>query len=411
MPSLMEVIRDRSFIRIWLAIFVSTTGNFLLMLSLSVYVYQHTTSNFAAAAVFATQWLAAIFSAPLVNVLSSRLSSRRLSAYSEWVGGAISLLIGLSYGWLPAVYLWLFGRGLAESISKSARVVALKEHVPDRFIEKAASLVGTATFLGISIGSLIGAALVGKLTMLGITLADALTFLISGALYCSLSPLHAETAARPTGGRASIWQVFSVVQQSPDMTRHFAYVVMTTAFFQGYHNIARTLLPVSHLQMGPQGVMYLQAIASAAFFVGAMFVALLMQQNNRAGKAEPWVMCLWAAMAMLGSVLLQWTIPSLLVYAVYLFLFEMAFTFSQKNLITACPKENMAVVSSIGISASTLGIVVVIYLGGWLSDVMGLLSTTLVMFGAIVVSMVLIELRFMQGKRIQMFNRMGEEQK
>jgi len=50
-----SVLRTANFARLWMAIFVSTIGNFLLMLSLSVYMYRRTGDNFAAATVFGTQ--------------------------------------------------------------------------------------------------------------------------------------------------------------------------------------------------------------------------------------------------------------------------------------------------------------------------------------------------------------------
>lgn len=392
MSRFIDVLRTGSFVRIWMAIAVSTAGNFLLMLSLSVYVYRLTSSNFAAAAVFATQWLAAIFSAPLVGMLAQRVDSRRLSAFSEWSGGCVSLLIGASLLWLPAIYVLLFVRGLTESVGKSARVVALKEHVAEGVIERAASLVGTATFLGIAFGSLSGAWLVGMVDMFGIAVIDCLTFMVSGLLYFSLTPHGEHGRAAPVPLRNITSAGLDAIRADAVLMRNFAYVVITTAFFQGFHNIARTMLPIRHLQMGEQGVMYLQAIASASFFIGSVFVAASMQRDNRAGRTEPWVICAVTGALMLVSILFSTPLPSLVAYALYLFLFEVGFTFCQKNMIIACPKEKIGLVSPLAVAAATSGMVAVIYLGGWLSDQLGLLKTVMTMVVLLLASMLAIEL-------------------
>jgi MFS family permease len=388
-----DTIRHGSFTRLWLAIGTSTIGNFLLMLSLSVHVHRETRSNFAAAAVFATQWLAALFSAPIAGWLLQRLPGKRLAAYCEWCGAACSLAIGACLGVLPLVFVALFARGLAESVGKSARVVALREHVPAALLERSASLMGTATFLGISLGSLLGAALADRLAIPYVALIDALTFVVSSSLYLSLSPLLepvAPPAATALGGVVA--RGLAVLRGEPKVAKNFYYAVVTTAFFQGFHNIARTALPIEHLNMGDRGVMWLQALASGSFFLGAILVTLLMQAKHRAGKIEPWILCAVTAALMLLSLVLDDRVGSLAAYAMYLLSFEVAFTFCQKNMITLCSRETVGLVSPLAVSAATFGMVVVIYLGGWLSDRVTLFATGASLCVALVASMLAIEL-------------------
>ncbi|WP_394564952.1 hypothetical protein C1N58_21080 (plasmid) [Pantoea sp. SGAir0180] len=167
MSNLTETLRNKSLQIIWSAVLISTVGNFLLMLSLSVYVWRITGSNFLASAVFAVQWGAIIFSAPLVSRLLQRIPAARLAAGSEWLGGLVSLAIGLSYQHLWLIFVLLALRGLVESLSKAARVVALKGSVPAPLLGRAASLFGTGTFIGIAVGSLLGAVLVEKVSLVG----------------------------------------------------------------------------------------------------------------------------------------------------------------------------------------------------------------------------------------------------
>ncbi|WAC73076.1 MFS transporter [Roseateles sp. SL47] len=389
-----SLLRSTAFTRLWLAIFVSTTGNFLLMLSLSVYVYRQTGDNFAAAGVFATQWLATVASAPLSGWLGGRFDTSRLAAACELTGGVVSVLVGLFVHALPAVYLLLLVRGLAESIGKSARVLAMRDHVEDDHIERAASMIGTATFIGISVGSLVGAVLIHHLALLHIALLDAASFLLSAGLYLSLgrAPARTTAAARPAFN-AVLRDGWRAVRADPLLGRQVAYMIVSTAFFQGFHNIARTLLPITRLDMGERGVMLLQALASVSFFLGAVIVTLLMQKRQIAGRVEPWGISAAAAALMLLSILASQPAWSLLAYAVFLMLSEVTYVFCQKNIVTHCPREQLGLVSPLALSAATLGLVVVIYAGGWLSDQVGLVTTAVVVALATAGCLVAIELR------------------
>jgi len=389
-----SVLRTANFARLWMAIFVSTIGNFLLMLSLSVYMYRRTGDNFAAAAVFGTQWLATMFSASLGGWLTARLRSARLAATCEIAGGCASLLIGACIASLPAVYGLLLLRGLAESVSKSARVVAMRDHVPDELIERAASLIGTATFIGISVGSLAGAVLIDVIGIAQVTLIDAGTFVVGAGLYLSLSgPVRRVATAVQPALRDVARVGFAAVRADPALARNVAYMVVVTAFFQGFHNIARALLPITRLGMGESGVMLLQALASVSFFCGAIVVTLLMQSRQAAGRAEPWMLCAASAVLMLAAVLTTQRAPSLAAYCAYLMCSEVAFVFCQKNVVMLCPREQLGLVSSLALSAATLCMVAVIYLGGWLSDRVGLVSTGLLVFVAVAACTVAVEIR------------------
>lgn len=388
------LLSSTAFVRLWLAIFVSTTGNFLLMLSLSVHIYRQTGDNFAAAAVFATQWLAAVASAPLSGWLTTRMDAARLAAACEVAGGLASLLIGLFVDVLPAVFAVLLLRGLAECISKSARVLAMRDHVDDELLEGAASMVGTSTFIGISAGSLVGAVLVDYFDLFYVALVDATTFLAAAALYLSMGlPRHRTVQALPAAFGEVMHKGFRIIRADPALARQVAYMIISTAFFQGFHNIARTLLPLTRLDLGGRGVMLLQALASVSFFLGAVIVTFLMQKRQAAGRTEPWVISAVATALMLFAVVVTRPAWSLLAYAVFLMLSEVIYVFCQKNVVTHCSREQLSLVSPLALSAATLGLVFVIYTGGWLSDQVGLVTTGVVTALTAVACLAAVELR------------------
>ena len=399
MSNLTETLRNKSLQIIWSAVLISTVGNFLLMLSLSVYVWRISGSNFLASAVFAVQWGAIIFSAPLVSRLLQRIPAAKLAAGSEWLGGVVSLAIGLSYQHLWLIFVLLALRGLVESLSKAARVVALKGSVPAPLLGRAASLFGTGTFIGIAVGSLLGAVLVEKVSLDWVAFIDSLTFVVSGSLYVLLWLRNRgmESAAPASSGNA-LRPAFDALRQQPQLRRQFVWVILTTALLQGFHNVARTLLPVNLLGLGEEGVMLLQAIASASFFFGALVVALLMQGENQSWRNQPWLIALLSIVLMQFSLLTPVVWLSLTGYALYLFVFEIAFTFCQKNMIVQCPQTAMAAVSSSALSVSTLGMVLAIVAGGALSDRVGLVATGWVFCALFAAVLLWVELPYWLGK-------------
>ncbi|QDX31420.1 MFS transporter [Dickeya poaceiphila] len=399
MASLSETVRNKSLQTIWSAVLISTLGNFLLMLSLSVYIWRITGSNFLASAVFAVQWGAIIFSAPLVSRLLQRISAAKLAAISEWLGGGVSLLIGLSYEHLTLVFVLLALRGLVESLSKAARVVALKNTVPEPLLGRAASLFGTGTFIGIALGSLLGAILVEKSPLVWVALIDSLTFLISGALYFLLWRRNrTQESSAPVASGSALRPAFEALRDLPQLRRQFIWVMVTTALLQGFHNVARTLLPVNLLGLGEQGVMLLQAIASVSFFTGSLVVAWLMQDESQSWRNQPWLIALISVVLMQLSLLTPVVWLSLSGYALYLFVFQIAFTFCQKNMIVQCPPSAMAAVSSSVLSLSTLGMVLAIVAGGVLSDQIGLVATGWALCGVFAVVLLWVELPHWMGK-------------
>lgn len=399
MSNLTETLRNKSLQTIWSAVLISTVGNFLLMLSLSVYVWRITGSNFLASAVFAVQWGAIIFSAPLVSRLLQRIPAARLAAGSEWLGGAVSLAIGLSYQHLWLIFVLLALRGLVESLSKAARVVALKGCVPAPLLGRAASLFGTGTFIGIAVGSLLGAVLVEKVSLGWVAFIDSLTFVVSGSLYFLLWLRNrGMESAAPASSGSALRPAFDVLRQQPQLRRQFIWVILTTALLQGFHNVARTLLPINLLGLGEEGVMLLQAIASASFFFGALVVALLMQGENQSWRNQPWLIALLSIVLMQCSLLTPVVWLSLTGYALYLFVFEIAFTFCQKNMIVQCPQTAMAAVSSSALSVSTLGMVLAIVAGGALSDRVGLVATGWVFCALFAAVLLWVELPYWLGK-------------
>ncbi len=63
----MTALRERDFRRLWLAGLVSDTGDWMLLVSLPVLVYQLTRSTLGTSAAFLTELVPAVLAAPLAG--------------------------------------------------------------------------------------------------------------------------------------------------------------------------------------------------------------------------------------------------------------------------------------------------------------------------------------------------------
>lgn len=368
---------DRAFLLMWCAMLASTAGTFLLLLALSLTLFTGSGSGFLASAVFGVQWLLPLLAAPLIGWLGSRFRPRGVLAAADVAGAALSLAVGFAYGsGLLAVFALLALRGLAEAVTKSVRVVALKRHMRPADLERAASLFNTSQYLGGAVGGLLGAVLVERLTLVQIAAVDALTFGFAAACYLLLpAGLRRPDAGGPPP-TARVWRIAGrALSGRPALLANFHYLLLVTAVFQGFHNVARTPLPVGQLGLGAGGLMLLQVLSSTAIVAGALFVALFMQ--GRGGRVSPALLVAGTAAAMVGAVTLRDPLASLALYTVFIFGFEVAFTKVQKDVIVDCPDEAIAHVSALANALQMASMMGVVFLGGGLMDRIGLAATAL----------------------------------
>jgi MFS family permease len=73
----MTALRVPGFRRLWLAGLISDTGDWLLLISLPILVYQYTGSTFGTAAAFLIELVPPIALAPLIGRLADRGDRRR----------------------------------------------------------------------------------------------------------------------------------------------------------------------------------------------------------------------------------------------------------------------------------------------------------------------------------------------
>lgn len=365
-----ELVFSRAFFAPWLAMLVSTAGTFLLLLALSSDVMQRTQSATAAASVYGAQWLLPMLAPPLVAGLCARVRIGWALALSEAISAIVTVLVAAAIlsGSFQLVLLLLVLRGLTESMTKSMRMVALKDAFEGVHLERASTIFGTSFYLGGALGGAIGSILVERLPLSVVALLDALTFAAAAALYLlfpSRPPATGAGRSTPTmqllrDGAAAVWH-------HQLLFRSFVWVATTAIVFQGFHNAARTIIPMRNLGLGPSAVTQLQVISSVAILVGVALVARFMQGRFENTLAS-FLMIASTALAMLACTVVK-SVPLVFgLYFVFICAFEVAFTKFNNALILHCPRKHMPAVASLNSALTSTGLLVFVLLTGVLAD-------------------------------------------
>ncbi|WP_345456923.1 MFS transporter [Deinococcus aluminii] len=363
---------------------LSTTGSFVMLLALSSQLFQLTGSALLTSLIFASQWLLPSLLTKQIGRLGSRFEVGQILFVSEVLGALLTVASAVTMGH-PTLFAVLAARGLVEVTTKSYRTLALKRHFEGEQLKSAASFFNTSQYLGSGLGGVVGLFLIAKLTLLNVALLDALTYLVAAVLYMGIvsqqkapgssptlpaRPQPAATDAASSSAQSQGWH------GKPLLLLPLLMLIINAGFFQGFHNVLRVPLP-THLGLGSQGVMTLQIITSLAIFLGAVHAST---QLIRFSSFEGYVVqaiSAGAAVAMILAVFLKLSWFNFVVYFVFIYLFEVAYTIAMRDLIVQAPQEHMAMITASSTAYQTLTMTAIVVGGGFLADHLGLFPSTL----------------------------------
>ena len=192
----MTALRAKEFRRLWLAGLVSDTGDWLLLVSLPILIFQRTGSTLGTAYAFLIELAPYILLAPVAGVLADRLDRRRLLIGLSLAQAAALVPLLLSPR-LPVVFTVIAVEAALAALFDPAKNALLPTLVGPDDLVSANSLVG----LNQNLGRLVGAPLGGLLLAIGdlraIVAADAASFLLAVVLIAGVR-VAAATASAPS---------------------------------------------------------------------------------------------------------------------------------------------------------------------------------------------------------------------
>lgn len=378
----MNILRaHRDFRRLWVAGFISDTGDWMLLVALPVLVYQATGSTLGTAFAFLIELIPVLAVTPLAGRLAERGNRPALLVAVSLIQAAFLLPL-LAGARLPILYGVIATQAALACVFDTAKNALLPTLVPARDLLAANSLIG----LNQNLGRLVGASL-GGLALAGggvwtIVVGDAVSFLLCATLIRNLHAAPAVTPRPEHGPGIAPAGTAELLARRP--IRAGLAVLALTATAQGLFIVlfvvfvARTL----HGTAAENGVLRgVQAIGAVA---GGFLLAR--SGGTRPGRLTGWSCLLFGAIA-----LAIWNLPHATSWEpVYMALFivvgvptvgMVSGLTSAMQLATAEGERGrvFAVFAAVYSAGQAVGMVVAGLLGeriaiGWLLDAQGVLS-------------------------------------
>jgi predicted MFS family arabinose efflux permease len=351
-----HVVSTRFFV-LWAAMLVSSTGTFFMLLTASTYLLNHTASGLSASAVFGFQWILPVVMVGAIRRICEGSRLRNTVVRSELASGLVSLSIGvlLSSGSVLPVLSCFLIRGLLEAITKTARVVYTRQLFEGRALRIASYTFNNSYYLGGALGGVLGSLLAGHVSMMTAGAVDALTFVVSACCYRWLPQVSAPVAEGLRHG--VVRQATMALRSQRELAVAVIYLILAVGIFQGFHNTARTVVPIRMLHLADSDVMLLQIVTGAAIFLGAVAVPVLLRWvgvHQRLGLAVN----ITASIVMVFIPEAGTPARLFIAYFVFLFLFEFAFTAAQATIIQRSSPADLVAITSLT-NATGAGLLVV----------------------------------------------------
>jgi len=202
MPTIRQVLRQRDPRLLLAAALVSMTGDWVLRIGLTYYVYALTGSTLASALMLLTSFAPQIVLGSLAGVFVDRWDLRRTMVVTDVLLalGLLPLLAVHRAGQMWIVYLVSAGQGCIQQFFTPAQQSLLPRLIDDEHLITANALGSQNN----DVSRLVGSAIGGVVTALGgitlLTLADALSFLLSAGFIAAIHADRPERRARRVGG-------------------------------------------------------------------------------------------------------------------------------------------------------------------------------------------------------------------
>jgi MFS family permease len=190
-------LRRPDFRRLWLAGLISDTGDWLLLISLPILVYQLTGTTLGTAYAFLIELAPAVALAPLAGRLADRVD-RRVLLIVVSLAQAVALLPLALWPRLPVIYAVIAVEASLACLFDPAKNALLPTLVePDQLVP-ANSMIGLNQNLGRLIGGPLGGLLLGLGDLRTIVAVDVASFLVAVVLIARVRGVAPPAADSPT---------------------------------------------------------------------------------------------------------------------------------------------------------------------------------------------------------------------
>ena len=278
-----EVFAVREFRPLFGSFVLSTIGDELARVALTVLVYQRTESPLLSAATFAISYLPWLLFGPLLSTLADRFPRHRVLIASDTARAGLVALMAIPGTPLPLLLALLFVVALCAPPFESARSALMADVLDGDRYAVATSLTNISLQLAQVIGFLMAGALVAALDPSSALLLNAATFAVSAAwLAMGLQPRPApgtEGGGAPAGLLSDAAEGLRYIRRTPRLLAIIGVLWIGTLFAYASEGIATPL--VEELGQGTAAVGLLLAANPLGVTVGGLVVARLVPPHRR----------------------------------------------------------------------------------------------------------------------------------
>ena len=307
--------RDRGYRRLWAAVAISQTGDWLLFIALPLWVLHRSGSALATSGVFLAELVPAVVAGIAGGPLIDRFGHRLLAALTAVQALVLLPLIWIGPGEIWIVYAVAAGQAALTALTTPAQQALVPVLVAADRLPRANALVEAAGNVARLAGSPLGGALLPVLGLGGLVGADAASFVVAAVLLAGCRParrrsdpapaphatgMPAATAAPPAGGIRAGWQAS---RRSPML---FAGLIVSAVagMAQGLFLVLFVLFVVRSLHAGDGVVGMLRGVQAIGGVAGGIAVAAT---AARAGNRR---LTVWGLAAFGAVSLLCWNSPA-----------------------------------------------------------------------------------------------------
>ncbi|WP_448624685.1 MFS transporter [Geodermatophilus sp. URMC 64] len=276
-----EVFAVREFRPLFGTFLLSTAGDELARVALTVLVYQRTSSPLLSAITFAISYLPWLLGGPLLATLADRLPRHRVLVATD--AGRALLVAGMAIPGtpLPVLLALMFLLALCAPPFESARSALVADVLEGDRYAVANSLTNVGLQVAQVVGFVLAGALVTALNPSAALLLDAVTFAVSAIwLYAGLTRRPAPAAeGEPKSFLRDAVEGLAFIRRSPRLLAIIAVLWIGTVFTYAPEGIAAPL--VDELGEGATAVGILLAANPAGVTIGGLVLARLVAPQRR----------------------------------------------------------------------------------------------------------------------------------
>jgi MFS family permease len=299
-----EVFAVREFRPLFGTFLLSTAGDELARVALTVLVYQRTSSPLLSAMTFAIGHLPWLLGGPLLSALADRLPRHRVLIAADLVRAALLGLMAIPGTPLPVLLALLFLVSLCAPPFESARSALMADVLEGDRYAVATSLTNITLQLAQVVGFLAAGALVAVLNPSAALLIDGATFAVSAMWLAAGLNRRPAPPAEGADGKRSLWQDtgdgLRLIGRSPRLLAIMGVLWIGTMFAYASEGVAAPL--VEELGHRTTAIGVLLTANPLGVTIGGLVVARLVAPDRRERLVVPLVVLSLAPILAAGLV-------------------------------------------------------------------------------------------------------------